>query len=114
MNMKKINILGTEYTVLICTMDERPKLKKCDGYMDFSIKEIVVGTFEKAEDGIENLEDYTKKVIRHEIIHAFLYESGLWENSGDVEKWGQNETITDWIAMQFPKLLKAFEYADAL
>ena len=112
--MKKINILGTEYTLIIADAVEKPKLKNCDGYMDFSIKEIVVGKFEPTENGIENLEVYTRKVIRHEIIHAFLYESGLWENSGTCDAWGQDETITDWIAMQAPKLFKAFQEACAL
>lgn len=112
--MKKINILGTEYTVIITDEEEKPKLKSCDGYMDFSIKEIVVGKFEKDEDSVENLEEYTKKVLRHEIIHAFLYESGLWENSGKSEAWGQDETITDWIAIQAPKLMKSFREADCI
>ena len=50
------------------------------------------------------------KVKRHEIIHAFLFESGLAENSA----WAQNEEMVDFFAIQFPKLLKAFETAGAL
>lgn len=42
------------------------------------------------------------------------YESGLWENSGTADAWGQDETITDWIAIQAPKLFKAFQEACAL
>ena len=38
------------------------------------------------------------------------YESGLAENSN----WAQNEEMVDFFAIQFPKLLKAFEQADAL
>jgi hypothetical protein len=69
----------------------------------------------KRQDGsVDNLEPYCKKVLRHEIIHAFMYESGLWENSHDVEGWAQNEEMTDWIAIQFPKMQKAFEEAGAL
>ena len=37
-----------------------------------------------------------KKVIRHELVHAFLFESGLSVNS-----WADNEEIVDWIAIQF-------------
>ena len=77
--------------------------------MDQSIKEIVVGKFEPNEMSIEDLQGYTKKVLRHEIIHAFLYESGLWNNSGNIKNWAQSEELTDWIAIQSPKLFKVFK-----
>ena len=48
--------------------------------------------------------------MRHEIIHAFLCESGLAENSD----WATNEELVDWIAIQAPKLIKAWKDADAL
>ena len=52
----------------------------------------------------------SKKVVRHEIVHAFLTESGLAENSF----WAQNEELVDWIAIQGPKLIKAWQEAGAL
>lgn len=110
----KINILGTTYKIITATENEKPKLKECDGYMDFSTKEIVVEKFESDPMSIQDLEFYTKKVMRHEIIHAFLYESGLWNNSGDVKSWAKSEEITDWIAIQAPKLFKTFKEAGAL
>lgn len=110
----KVSILGTEYTILFRKEDEKPKLKNADGYIDTSIKEIVVGIFEKDDMSIQDLESYSKKVLRHEIIHGFLYESGLWNNSRNVEAWGQSEEITDWIAIQVPKMLKAFNDVGAL
>ena len=55
-----------------------------------------------------NMRDLDK--IRHELVHAFAYESGLAENS----PWAFNEEMTDWIAIQFPKMLKAFETAMVL
>ena len=42
--------------------------------------------------------------------HAFLYESGLAENSA----WAQEEEMVDWFAKQFPKLAVAFREVDAL
>ncbi|MFD1464645.1 hypothetical protein ACFQ4L_00875 [Lapidilactobacillus mulanensis] len=45
------------------------------------------------------------KDTRHELIHAFLCESGLAENSD----WAQNEEVVDWIARQFPKLFETFK-----
>ena len=51
-----------------------------------------------------------KKNFRHEIIHAFLDESGLAENSS----WAQEEEMVDWFAKQFPKLLSAFQEVNAV
>jgi hypothetical protein len=42
--------------------------------------------------------------MRHELIHAFLFESGL-----DCCSWADKEEIVDWIAIQFPKLQNVFE-----
>lgn len=110
----KINILGTEYKVLFRDEKNKPKLKKADGYIDTSVKEIVVGIFEKDEMSIEDLASYQKKVLRHEIIHAFLYESGLWNNSGTAEAWGVSEEITDWFALQSPKIFALFKELDIM
>ena len=59
---------------------------------------------------VDNLEDLKKKIIRHEVIHAFLQESGLAENS----EFGRNEEMVDWVAMQFPKMHEAFRKLDVL
>lgn len=93
----KVNILGTEYQVMFCEEKDKPKLKNADGYIDYSIKEIVVGIFEKDEMSIEDLKSYQKKVTRHEIIHGFFYESGLWNNSNETNAWAQSEEMTDWL-----------------
>ena len=87
-------------------------LNTCDGYCDKTTKRIVV----KAEDNaneLGNYDVYLKKIKRHEIIHAFLFESGLHENFKH-EAWGHEETMIDWIAIQFPKLTAAFKAADCL
>lgn len=114
--MKTVNVLGTEYKIIFADENEKPRLKtmECDGYMDQSIKEIVIAKFEQDGRSLEDLNDYTKKVLRHEIIHAFFYESGMWNNSGTSEAWGQDETITDWIAIQSPKIFQAFKEAECL
>ena len=111
----KVNILGTEYEILTKSAEEEPYLKKCDGFCDRSMKKIVIGKFEPDPDGSTvDLEWYRRKVLRHEIVHAFLHESGLEENSLEVEIWARNEEMVDWIAIQFPKILKAFQDADSM
>lgn len=109
----RISILGTIYTVLFdVPEDEMPK--GSDGCMDQSIKTIKIAKLEPSRDSLKNLYEYRNKVLRHEVIHAFLYESGMWNNSGYSEAWGQDETITDWIAIQFPKILEVFKELDCL
>lgn len=105
----KIDVLGTEYEILEKTREEDSFLERCDGYTDKTVKTIVVS---KKEDDCElaDFEWYRKKVLRHEIIHAFLLESGLHENWEHPEH-GHDETFIDWIAVQFPKLMKAFKAA---
>lgn len=114
METKKINILGTEYSIVFHTEKEDPKLETADGYMDFSAKKIVIGIFEPGVDIVEDLLVYTQKVLRHEIIHAYFYESGVWDSSGSAETWGRDETITDWFAIQSPKMFKTFQEAGAM
>lgn len=109
-----VKILGTKYRILFCKDEDDPKIKKVDGYIDYSVKKIVVGIFEKDEMSIKDLKSYQKKVLRHEIIHGFFYESGLWNNTNRSEAWATSEEMTDWFAIQFPKIQKAFKEADCL
>lgn len=109
----KVHILGTEYEIIIDACDDLLP-DNADGAMDQSMKRIVIAKFVPERNTIRDLDEYRKKVLRHEIIHAFMYESGMWNNSGATDAWGQDETITDWIAIQFPKIMNAFEYVGCL
>lgn len=107
----KVNVLGTEYEIVETSQNEDASLEDRDGYCDTSIKKCVVDEMtESGADAKKNIPEYKKSVKRHELIHAFLYESGL-----DVcSSWAKDEIAVDWIAIQFPKMLKAFKEADAL
>ena len=63
---------------------------------------------------MKDLEWYEKKILRHEIIHAFLFESGLAENSATSESWATNEEMVDFFAIQFPKILSIYEELQCL
>lgn len=109
---KKVNILGTEYTIYTNVNEyDDIRIKEVYGFCDYSTKEIYISkdTQEVDEQSMKNLKDFENKVIRHEIIHAFLYESGLRENSNRQIAWAENEEMVDWIAIQFPKILKVFK-----
>lgn len=104
-----IDILGSKYSVTQSNENDDPCLKDCDGYCDHTVKKIVIDTFKAEPMSVENLDEYTKKITRHELVHAFLFESGLGG-----ESWANNEEVVDWIAFQFPKMLEAMKNADAL
>lgn len=107
----KVNILGSEWSVMFGTEKEYPNLLEMDGYADFSTHQIVIDTMEKADGQIgfkRDMAAYKKQVIRHEIIHAFLLESGLDSNSNSAESWAVNEEMVDWFAIQSPKIFKVF------
>lgn len=107
----KVNVLGTEYKIIF-NAEEMPD--GADGTMNCTNKTIKIAKFVKTPDSVQDGEAYLKQCVRHEIIHAFFFESGVWANSGNIEAWGIDETATDWIALQSPKFLKAFKEVGCL
>lgn len=107
-----INILGTEYKIEYKTKKQDKRLQDVDGYCDYSTKTIVCVKRTKEDEHPMDLGDLKfidNRILRHEIIHAFMYESGLWCNSYGVSCWAENEEMTDWFAIQFPKIYKIYE-----
>lgn len=105
--MKKnvVNVLGTEYEIqssedIYKTLMESQNTGECDMYakvISISPQEFIVN---------DSREDVRKSVynicMRHEILHAFFHEAG-------VDKYCEDETLVDFIAMQFPKMKALFE-----
>lgn len=104
METKTISILGTKYTIEYRNTNEDEKLEACDGYCDTTIKLIVIQRFNKTYNSVEDLDSYSNKVLRHELIHAILYECGLGTNS-----WADEEEIVDWLAIQYDKIKNIFD-----
>ncbi len=115
-----INVLGTRYGVTVKSYDDDEGFKKSDigGYCDTTNKEIVIcdmTTFDGWEDESRaDCEAQQRETLRHEIVHAFLYESGLGPNSNVSPAWATNEEMVDWIAIQGPKIYKAWQNANVL
>lgn len=83
------------------------------GYCSEYTKEIVIAdmTEEKFFPDMTDseIEAYRKSLLRHEIVHAFLNESGLSVSAnGTQESWAKNEEMVDWIAIQSPKIFKVY------
>ena len=109
---RTVHILGTEYKILIIEEGDYRFDRDADGWVDTQAKEILIFNYKQDAISVKDLVAYQKKVIRHEIIHAFLYESGLWQNAYSSKCWAQNEEMVDWIAIQFPKIQSAYKEAD--
>lgn len=98
----KVNILGTEYVVETDTsLNDGEK----DGlYFPYRKK---ISTRDKSGLLDETSTDEEKQIrlqetLRHEITHAFFYESGL-------DEYCEDERLVDWFAIQSPKIYKVFE-----
>ena len=102
MSKKCVNILNRKYKILHKTEDEDEFLVGLTGYVDHMTKEIVI----KDDLGAE-LEAET---IRHEVIHAYLYCSGLGFSTVNTNGgWSQNEEMVDWFAIQLPYIMQTLQ-----
>ena len=118
--MRTVSVLGTNYTITVKKYgeDETFKRYKANGYCSSTEKSIVLCDMATYPDWDGESEaacnSQMKKTLRHEIVHAFLNESGLAANSSESDAWARNEEMVDWIALQGPKLYKAWQEAGAL
>ena len=98
----KINILGQDYSIMYKTEEEDAYLENNLGTCD-STRKII--TIKEWEEGIGTLDKKVSmnETIRHEIIHAFLSESGLQNCSNNA----QDEEMIDWLSLQIPKMIKS-------
>ncbi|MCR0266227.1 hypothetical protein MKC73_20255 [[Clostridium] innocuum] len=102
----KVNVLSTVYRIKYV-----PSLEGRGGETDFYTKEIRISEQEDipAEYKTDNLKEMQRHVLRHELIHAFLFESGMDQSSAAHEAWTVNEEMIDWMAIQMPKIMEAYE-----
>lgn len=108
-------ILGTEYRIEIHEWSEDKILREqsWSAYCCTDIPLIVIADFDDEDHfsfSSEREKDaYFKSTLRHEIIHAFLNESGLKDEFEHVNRRGHEETMVDWIAVQFPKIAQVYQ-----
>ena len=113
---KYVEILGSKYTIrkVSAGQDELMERLHFGGYCNGTAKEIVLLDLKTVPDWANEPQEIIRRqereTLRHEVIHAFLNESGLGWNSLPVEHaWAKNEEMVDWIAIQFPKICKVFK-----
>ena len=115
MKNMKVNILGSEYSIETHKVSDDSYLEKnkLAGYCGEESKLIVIAdmTEEKYFSDMyeKEQEAYRKRTLRHEIMHAFLNESGLSDSSNQYGgAWAKNEEMVDWFAIQSPKIFKVY------
>lgn len=112
MEKRTISILGTEYSIRYLPEKEIEDTMKGPGYIgycDEDTKEIVVWDCEGEDYTPEKVTAIQKQTLRHEVVHAFLNESGLSSSSNQYSgAWAKNEEMVDWFAIMAPKIFAAF------
>ena len=112
----KVNVLGTKYKIETHKISEDEILSnnRWSGYCGEETKLIVIADMSEKEffpnmDEKEQAE-YRRQTLRHEIVHAFLNESGLSNNASvPRDGWAKHEEMIDWFAIQSPEIYKAFK-----
>ena len=105
-----VKVLGTKYRIYLNVPDTEDKtLKTISGYCDKTEKRIAIGRLGE-ECNLGNPTEYIKYIIRHELVHAFLFESGIGGDTvWDIDGQEHPEHMVEWIAMQTPKMAKLFK-----
>ncbi len=116
--MKKyVNVLGVKYRII------RRRAKEFEigkgGFCDPDLKTIEILKLDTVEEWKqeprEKIVAREKLFLRHEIVHAFLNESGIRDNGACFDmSWAHNEEMVDWFAIQGEKIYKAWEESGAL
>lgn len=109
---KSINVLGVDYRIRIGDPEKDATLATSAGYVFYQNREIVLLDFQKEwkDEPQSSINRQMRLVLRHEIIHAFLYESGLAASSLVADYgWAKNEEMVDWMAIQSPKIYQLFK-----
>ena len=119
--IEAVSVLGTEYRIVRKKYEDDPYFEKnsCSGYCDGCLREIGICDMttypDYKDEPIATLKIAEKQTLRHEIVHAFLNESGLDDNAATYyNSWAKNEEMVDWMAWQGPKIYEAWKQAEAL
>lgn len=102
---EQIDILGKKY--LILKNEELPE--DVDGVCDKYGRIIKIAPVEKMKNPLTPHQEHKRKkaVLRHEIIHAFLFESGL-------ESYCDDEVLVDWLTLKLPEIVETCAKEDCL
>lgn len=112
-----VDILGSTWNILFADKDEVEAFRNgtCWGYAEDNERIICLCKPYEDEDslglGIKAQRINLRRVLRHELIHAFLSESGLADSSKGTgeDGWATNEEMVDWFARMSPKIFNTYK-----
>lgn len=105
--MCTVNIKGREWNFHIMSREELPDFYNCEGETFVEQKEIAICGEALINHYKAGAHEEIQNCIRHEVIHAYLYECGLFASTIPFEKgWALNEEMVDWFASQMPLIEK--------
>lgn len=113
---ESVNIMGVLWKIVLRKKRDDEYLEAVCGYCDNTIKTIVIRKFHTVSKPHEcaDLQELERSTLRHEIVHAFMFESGLANDSFASKCWAKNEEMIDWIAQQHQKIHAAYVEAGAI
>lgn len=114
-----VDILGTKYDVILVDKFDDDESNFIGGFTDPDLHLIKIRDLEKIDawkkETAEKIEIRQKETLRHEIVHAYLDESGLkWCTLDTGDSWASNEEMVDWFAIQGPKIMETWRKAGCL
>ena len=103
--MIKVDILGEQYKLMEIE-DKRFDEFDADGFCEWWAKELHIkkGIDEHEPGSMLNLKDYRANTIKHEIVHAFMFESGM-------QNYERDEMLVEWVARNLEKMMNAYNQA---
>lgn len=118
---QNVKVLGADYKITVKGYSDEKQFEENSwaGWCCEYTREIVLCDLKTwpgwEKEQAEKIDACMKKTLRHEITHAFFYESGLHEDSATIESgWACNEEMVDWFAAQGPKIYKAWKEVGAI
>ena len=96
---KKIDILGTPYDFVVSPDVEHGSDGICDKYRK-TITVLPASQMLDNDSDDDSKKERFETVIRHEIIHAFMHESGM-------EQYCSDEVLVSYLACMIPRINKA-------
>lgn len=107
---KEFSVLGSTWTLIFESTVNKERYVAHNGWADTSVKECHVGIRPKSRTLMNDPDEFYRNIARHEVIHAYLFESGLVPSAvSNSKKWSVNETMIEWMAKQMPKIMKTFK-----
>ena len=110
-DVRIVDILGSKWTIKY--VDDDPAFEQANGITNDAAREITIENVKMTDDPLDfdmqSQYNNQKRVLRHELIHAYLFESGLGDSSNSCDAWAVNEEMVDWFARTIPKMIATFK-----